>query len=237
MWHGLRVLMLAGLTCAVIQGIVPEAFAAPKAEKGSRMDSLKQDLSRRFGKVDPAMKSYFEQEAVVAERVPTPFLKDGGIVRIIDRGVRVVRPFYVGHAGEDFAVFLAGNREGFRKLCQQGKFAPGTEADLMVFLRTLLETTSAQPSRFFLLSGVDEIRPRPQLTPDEEASFKQFIDRYRGTVRPPVIRSVGSDWLGVAFGLYDIELRKYEVKLEANGSFDVRETVLEGGLPIPMVIH
>jgi hypothetical protein len=148
-----------------------------------------------------------------------------------------VRPFYVGYAGADFAVYLAGNREGFKQLCVQAKFNPGSDADRVTFLRTLLETTAAQPSRFFLLSRAEDIKSRPQLTPEEEASFKQLVERYRGVIHPPAMQSAGTGWIGEAFALVNIDLVKYDVKLALNCSFEISERVLERNLPIPMVIH
>jgi hypothetical protein len=201
------------------------------------MEKLKKDLSRRLSMADPANANFFAQEGVETEMIPTPFLTNGGIVRVTDYGARMVRPFYVGYAGADFVAFLAGNREAFKQLCAQGTFAPGTDADRVTFLRTLLETTAAQPSRFFLLSRAEEVRPRPHLTPEEETAFKQFIDKYRGVIHAPAMQSAGSGWSGAAFALVNVDLVKYDVTLESNGTFDIREKVLERNLPIPMVIH
>jgi hypothetical protein len=123
------------------------------------------------------------------------------------------------------------------QLCLSAKFNPESDTNRVAFLSTLLQTTPLQPSRFFLLSNAEEIRARPNMTSDEEAAFTQFQARYRSVIHAPAMHASGSFWIGEAFGLLDVALVKYDVKLEPSGRFAIDDKVLERNLPIPMVIH
>ena len=201
------------------------------------MENLKQELARRFAHANPPMGQPFEGAGVVVEQLPTPFLRAGGIVRVTNRAIRMPRPFYAGFAGSEFAVLLAGNRDGFAQLCAQAGLVVDSDSDAAAFLRTMLETTATQPARFFLLSRADEIKPRPNMNVEEESSFRQILGQYASVIHAPVMRASASGWSGEAFALVNVDLVKFDVRVDKSGSFEVSESVLERSLPIPMVIH
>jgi hypothetical protein len=223
--------------CLALAAIGLAVLPAAATSQELRMDNLSQDLSRRFASVDPPSAAFFAKAGVESERVPTPFLIDGGIARVIDRGVRIARPFYVGFAGKDFVVRLSGNREGMAQLCSRAGFNADSDSNRAAFLSTMLVATARQAWRFFLLSSADEIRPRPNLSPEQAQVFSHALANMRSVVHPPAMKASGDGWIGEAFALEDSTVMRYAVKLSPTGAFSVAESVVQRDLLVPLVIH
>jgi len=201
------------------------------------MGNLKEELSRIFSKTDPAMDSFFRMDGVVAEPLATPFLVNGGIARVTNRAARVARPTYVGFAGHDFAEFLPGHREAFARLVSKAGVNIATDELRAAFVQTFLETTAKQPSRFFLLTSVDQINARPGLSVDEQAAFTAFVAKYKNVITAPPIQASDGRWSTMRYAIVDRDLVEFDVSLSPSGAVDVKETVLEKDLLIPYVMH
>ncbi len=200
------------------------------------MQDLKEKLAQIFSKTDPTMISFFRMEGVVAETIATPFLRRGGIARLTNRATRVARPTYVGFVDDEFAEFLPGRREAYARLMAKAGLNIGTDSLKIALVQTFLETTAKQPSRFFILTSVRQIKARPGLTPTEEAAFGELTGKYLNVITPPSLRATGEAWLCVTYALVDRDLVQFDVSLGPNGALNVKETVLEKDLAIPYVM-
>lgn len=226
------------LMCIGLVTLAP-AFTGWQAcsAKELRMQNLKEDLAQVFSKTDPSMASFFRMDGVVAEALPTPFLQRGGIARVVNRGTRVVRPTYVGFAENGFAEFLPGHRDAFARLIAKAGLNIGTDELRAALVQTFLETTAKQPSRFFLLVSADQIKPRPNLTADEQAAFTDLIAKYRNVITAPSVQSAGGGkWSTVRYALVDRDLVEFDVSIDSIGTLGVTDTVREKDLPIPYVM-
>jgi hypothetical protein len=223
----------AGLVTIAVAVIGVQALSA----REFRMANLKEELARIFSKTDLSMSSFFRMDGVVAEALATPFLVNGGIARVINRATRVPRPTYVGFAGHEYAEFLPGHRDAFARLVSKAGINIANDELRAGLIRTFLETTAKQPSRFFLLTSADEIQARPGLTPEEQGAFAEFIARYKNVIAAPPLQAADGKWSTVRYAIVDRDLVEFEVSLSPNGAVDVKETVLEKDLLIPYVMH
>lgn len=200
------------------------------------MDDLKNDLARRLDVSGTPVGSFFDNAGVTLQPLATPFLTDGGVVKVVNRGPRVERTSFVGWAGKDFGVFLSGNPSAFEQLVSRSKVALPSDDARVAFARTLLETTANLNFRFQLLMSASQIPDRPGATKDELDRNAQIRGRYQKAINGPAIERRGAETRVSYFALVVQDLVRFDVDVGGTGKFRLEKTIVEKDLAMPYIM-
>lgn len=204
--------------------------------RGRGMDNLKNDLARRLDVSGTPVGSFFESAGVTVQALETPFLTDGGVVKVVNRGPRVERISFVGWAGKDFGVFLSGNPSAFEQLVSRSKVVLPSDDSRAAFARMLLETTANLNFRFQLLMSVNQIPDRPGATKEELDRNAQIRGRYQKAINGPAIERRGAETRVSYFALVVQDLVRFDVDVDGRGKFRLERTILEKDLAMPYIM-
>jgi len=202
----------------------------------SNTQQIKERLIQRLAASISGIKEFLMSEAVLVEPLSTPFILDGGIVKLVNRKPRVERISYIGWAGTDFAIFLSGNRKAFSELVSRTRANIGTPELVTGFVRTLLDTTANLNDRYQVLNSSKEIPIRPGCAEEEARRIMEVRQRYESEIKPMTLKLEADDINARIFTLIGQNLVRLDVHVQADGRFSIQDTVLEENLAMPYVM-
>jgi hypothetical protein len=209
--------------------------AAPSGDpSGPGSDSMPdaKELASRLSATDAPSAEFVRAPEAQLTAYPTPFFTKGGVIKVLRNLPSHPALLFVGWSPE-LVIALTGKPEAFTQLAAKAGLSLDSAEKRNGYVRAYYETTRVMSKRFQVLDKIEDLKPRPNLPPPEQARLAE-IQKAHGPAVKPVAMSDAPPYKGSLFAVKDQALVRYDVTLAASGELDAKETTLEPNLPIPI---
>ena len=165
----------------------------------------------------------------------TPFLSDWKIIQVDYRQGPHPERFHVAVGGTD-ARLLTGDPKTFNQVTAADPAKVTDAGGATALARTYLETTRPARRLTYVVSSVDEIKFRPNITGADAERRDRIVARYRPVVAAPAATAEDGSYAVVAYVVQDQALQRRDLGVSADGEVREKIKTLAPDLPVPYVV-
>lgn len=208
------------------------ATATPMSEREEKKMDEREKLAKQLEKNDPQAATIVRSQEAKLEAVPTAFLRGGKIYRV--EQFAPTRPviLFIGTDENDIAKVLSGDAEAFTAFAERAGLTLERRELRIDYLTAFLEMTKSSDERLVILQSVGDIKPRPNLSDEQQKRFAEFQDKFEKTIVPPKVTDA-IPYQAVFFAIKGQNLVRLDLTLQPDGKVETKESVLESNLLIP----
>ena len=197
---------------------------------------MKEDIHQQLRKALAPVSKHHAQRAgdpqADIEIYAAPFLKRYRIYRINYFGGRKVDLFYVAVADGLRAYVLTPYPENYIAMAREEGLVIDDPETAVNYVTVYVEVTRSMSSLSYLVQSVDEVRFRPNLTPEQEEVKGAFIERYRSVITGPTANPVAGGFDVFAYTVREQVLEQHRFQVSRDGDIQDAVNVLEQNLPL-----
>jgi len=193
---------------------------------------IRQQLSQALTNVNEHYANLVINPMTELEVYPTPFLQEYQIYRVEYFNPHKPVLFYVGFVPGKPAYLLTSNPKNYVSLAQADDVVINSPQVAVNYVTAYLEVTRSMSELFYLVSSVNDIKFRPNLT-DEQAEFREaIVTKYSSVITAPTAKSINNGYLVTAYAVRGQVLEQYSITVSREGDIGSDVTTLEKSLPL-----
>jgi hypothetical protein len=197
-------------------------------------DALRQDITERAAVLGSPIHTAVEDPDSVIECIPTPFLPNGEVVRVVTPPPEPPRLYVLGTWGKEGIAVLNNSPEAFFEMAAKGGLKLEQGADYVNYVVIFLESTRDFTGGIQILNSIEDSWWLRSPRADEDRKRKEVIAKYSAVVKAPSLSSE-SDSTVVVYLIRDRVLVRLDAKVESDGKVKSTETILEPKMPTVML--
>ena len=202
-------------------------------EKESFMEpELRQSISEALHSVSEHHSNMVAASSAQIMVYATPFLNRFKVYEVTYFTPNRPVAFYVGFVQGEAAFLLTGNPESYINLSRADGVVVSTPEVAIDYITAYLEVTRSMSGSYYIVSSVDELLFRSDLSLSQESEKESFLESYRDEVKHPAARSEKDGFVVTAYTVSEQKLERLSLTVSRNGEIEMHRSVLENELPL-----
>lgn len=232
------ILAVALITFAVVfivPGQVDRRMPETVRRENKKMTGFtREEVTRRAANFGDPIQAALKKPETIVEQIPTEYLSNGGVFRVVTQPPDRPRVYYLGVWGSDGIALLNNEPDRFFDLAANSGLSLRSGSDRVAYITTFIDVTRDFTGGAQILNTIEDSWWLPSPTPDEAHKRDEVVAKYEKIVEPPHL-SRDSDSTVIVYVIRDRTLIRMNAKIENDGRIKITKDKLETGMPTVML--